>query len=250
MEEEELQRKLRERPPKPKRFYKEVAVGEAGEGGKAGWRVLLDGRAVLTPMRQPMTLPSSALAEGVAAEWQAQEREIDAVSMPLTALACTALDRAGPQRSELESQLAAYGGNDLVCYWAEHPEPLVARQRSLWQPLLDWCRMRYDAELEVCQGILHREQPERSRAALAGAVAALDPFRLAALSSAVGVSGSLVIGLALIEERLDAEGAFDAAELDASYQIELWGEDSDASARRAAVRRDLEAVSQFLHLLK
>ncbi len=247
MEEEELQRKLREKPPKPRRFYKEVSVGDPGEGG---WRVLLDGRSVLTPMRQAMTLPSSALAEAVAGEWRAQEREIDASTMPLTALACTALDRAGPQRAELETQLAAYGGNDLLCYWAEHPEPLVARQRALWQPLLDWCRERYDAHLEVCGGILHREQPERSRAALAEAVAALDPFRLAALSSAVGVSGSLVIGLALVEERLDAEAAFEAAELDASYQIELWGEDSDATARRAAVRRDLEAVSQFLHLLK
>ncbi len=246
-DEKALEDKLRERRAKPKRFYKEASAAPAEEGG---WSVLLDGRAVRSPSKRRLVVPSEALARAIAAEWDAQAEEIDAAAMPLTALACTALDRAGPQREEVVEQLLAYGGNDLLCYWAEHPRELVARQEQLWQPLLEWVRERYDAHLEVCRGIIHKEQPARSREALAKAVEGLDDYRLAALSSAVSVSGSLVVALALVDGRLEAGEAFDAAELDASYQIERWGEDAEASARRGGVRRDLVAVSEFLHLLK
>ena len=246
MTDETLEKKLRETRRKPKRFYKAAAAGQTAEG----WTVLLDGRTLRSPMKQPVILPNAALAEALAEEWESQSEEIDAATMPLTALACTALDRAGPQRRDLEAQLLAYGGNDLLCYWAEHPETLIERQRTLWKPLLDWCKGRYGAELKVVAGVLPCEQPPQSREALARAVADLDPFRLAALSTAVGVSGSLVIALALVEGHLGAEAAFEAAELDANHQIELWGEDFEASARREAIMRDLRAVSQFLHLLK
>ncbi|MEJ1994217.1 MAG: ATP12 family protein [Limibacillus sp.] len=246
MTDETLEKKLREARRKPKRFYKTATAGETPDG----WVVLLDGRALRSPMKQPVILPSAALAEALAEEWDAQSEEIDAAAMPLTALACTALDRAGPQRRDLEAQLLAYGGNDLLCYWAEHPENLIERQRAVWQPVLDWCKDRYGAEMNVVAGILPCEQPPESREALARAVADLDAFRLAALSTAVGVSGSLLIALALVEGHLDAEAAFEAAELDASHQIELWGEDFEASVRREAVMRDLRAVAQFLHLLK
>jgi chaperone required for assembly of F1-ATPase len=243
---EEVQRKLREKRKRAMRFYKQATVGESA----GGYSVLLDGRPFRSPMKQPVVLPSAALAGAMAAEWEAQGAEILPESMPLTALACTALDRAGPQRGELEEQLLSYGGNDLLCYWADHPAALVERQRALWKPLLDWCRERHGARLEVRQGILHSPQPAAALAALKQALSELDPFRLAALSSACGASGSLVIALALLEGRLDAENAFAAAELDSSFQIERWGEDAEAAARRSGVRRDLAAVEEFLALLK
>ena len=73
---------------------------------------------------------------------------------------------------------------------------------------------------------------------------------LTALASAVKASGSLVIGLALSHGRLDPDGAFEAAELHETYQIEAWGENAEATKRRATVRRDLETAARFLVLLR
>ena len=56
------------RPQLRRRFYERAEVGE-GEGGFA---VLLDGRPVKTPARRPLAAPTLALAEALAAEWQAQ----------------------------------------------------------------------------------------------------------------------------------------------------------------------------------
>ena len=92
-------------------------------------------------------------------------------------------------------------------------------------------------------------QPPESLTALRHAVETLDDLALTALSVAVSAAGSLVIGLALLRGRLDPEAAFEAAELDASYQIELWGEDPEATRRRAICRADLFAAARFAGLI-
>jgi chaperone required for assembly of F1-ATPase len=169
--------------------------------------------------------------------------------MPLTRVAASALDLVRPQRARVIAELVAYAETELVCHRADSPARLVARQDAVWQPLLDWLHARFDAPLAITHGVLAHKQPETSLATLTRALERLDDFRLAALSLAATASGSLVIGLALIDGHLGAKAAFDAAELDATYQIEEWGEDSEATARRAEVREDMETAARFIALL-
>lgn len=228
-----------------KRVYKQAGTAEVAEG----FEVRLDGRTLRTPGRAALVLPSAALAEAIAAEWQAQEEAVRPDTMPLMSLACTALDRIGPQRDGIVDEILRFAETDLLCYRAEKPPELVQRQSETWQPLLDWAAQELDAPLQSTSGILAVAQPAESLVALRRAVEVLDDFALAALSLAVAAAGSLVIGLALLRGRLDPEGAFAAAELDASYQIELWGEDPEATRRRAVCRADLEAAARLGELL-
>ncbi len=73
---------------------------------------------------------------------------------------------------------------------------------------------------------------------------------LAALHLATAACGSLVIALALVEGRIDAETAFAASQLDESFQIEFWGEDAEQAQRRQALAADIGAAAQFLALLR
>ena len=228
-----------------KRFYEQAEAGETADG----FQVLLDGRPVRTPAKAAMALPTRALAEAVAAEWRAQETEIRPPTMPLTQLASTTLDLTIRQREAVIDQLAAYAGTDLVCYRVDHPPELVAREGQAWQPLLDWAALRHDAALLAVSGIMPREQPEGARRALRAAVAAVDDWTLTALQTTVTACGSLVIGLALIEGRIDAAGAFEASQLHESYQIERWGEDHESTRHRAALRADIADVRRFAELL-
>ncbi len=142
-----------------------------------------------------------------------------------------------------------YAETELLCHRAPEPDALIARQAAVWQPLLDWLALRFDAPLTVTSGIHVRPHPPDSLAALRRELERSDDWRLAGLAITTGVAGSLVIGLALAEGRLDAGGAFEAAELDASFQIERWGEDAEAMARRAEIQAELAAVATFLRLL-
>src|SRR3546814_223898 len=145
--------------------------------------------------------------------------------MPLTGLANAAIDRIAGGPASFAAGLARYGENDLLCYRAESPPDLVARQAASWDPLLDWARRRYDVHFEVTTGIIHRPQPEATIARLADAVAARAPFELAGLSPIVTVSGSLIAALALFEGAVGADSVWAAAQVDEAWQAEQWGED-------------------------
>jgi chaperone required for assembly of F1-ATPase len=229
-----------------KRFYKK-AEPVLRPGAHA---IALDGRPVETPGKRELTVPSGALAAAIAEEWNAQADEVRPATMPLTRLAATALDRVATEREAVVEQTAKYAGTDLLCYRAAHPPALAARQQAVWQPLIDWAVLRFDAPLAVTTGVIPRIQAETSLRAFAAAVAKLDDFMLTALHSATAASGSLVIGLALLEGRIDADEAFAASQFDESFQIEAWGEDSEQAERRRALAADIEAAARFTALLR
>ncbi|HEX8444494.1 MAG TPA: ATP12 family protein [Allosphingosinicella sp.] len=224
-----------------KRFYREATAART----ESGWEIRLDDRPVKTPARRPLRLPTAALAEAVADEWRAQGDKVDPRSMPLTGLANAAIDRIAPDPQAFARGLASYGESDLLCYRADGPEPLVRRQGGAWDPLLAWARNRFDIDFEVTTGVIHCPQPERTVEQLARAVSARDPFRLAALSPIVTISGSLIIALALDEQAVDLDTAWLAATVDEAWQAEQWGEDAEATVRMEARRWEFEDAHRF-----
>ena len=229
-----------------KRFYKEVSVARTD----AGHEVRLDGRPLRTPAKAPLVLPQAGLMQVIAEEWDAQREDIKPADMPVTQLASTAIDRIPVQRAEIVRAVAAYAETDLLCYRADHPAELAERQKRVWQPLLDWAAVRYGAQLEVHTGIMPKPQPAEACALLARVVEGLDDMMLAGLQNATSALGSLVLALALMEGRVSAEEAYAAAQLDETFQIEQWGEDAEATARRAALKADILATRRFLDLVK
>ncbi len=228
-----------------KRFYKTVTA-ESVDGGHA---IRLDGRAVKTPARAELVLPTPSLTYAVIAEWDAQAEQIDPRSMPLTGLANAAIDRVAPDPKAFAATLAVYAETDLLCYRADSPSELVGSQAESWDPLLDWAQERYDVAFEIVEGIIHRAQPPETVARLAAALDAHGPFQLAALQPLITISGSLLIALALIEGEIDVESAFAAAHLDEIWQVEQWGEDELARQARENKRADFKAAARFLALL-
>lgn len=224
-----------------RRFWTEVAV--IPEHG-----IALDGRPVRTPGRVELILPTPALAEAVAAEWRASGDTLDPAAMLLTGLANAATDRIAPDRLTFAAGLARFGETDLLCYRADGPEPLVARQAAGWDPVIAWARGRYDIRLETTTGIIHRAQPAATVARLGEAVAALDAWTLAALSPLVTLTGSLLLGLALLEGALTPDETWAAAHVDEDWQAEQWGEDQLATERRDLRRREFDAAVRFFSL--
>jgi chaperone required for assembly of F1-ATPase len=208
-----------------KRFWKEATV----EGCDGGFTVRLDGRAVKTPLRTPLVVPTLALAQAIADEWQAQEGKVKPETMPCTRTANSALDKVAPQFDEVAGLLLAYGASDLLCYRAANPAALTARQAEAWDPLLQWAREALRAPLVVTTGVMPVEQPAESMAALRALVWRQTPFQLAAFHDLVAISGSLVLALAVTEGRLTVEQAWTLSRQDETWQAEHWGEDEEAA---------------------
>ena len=233
-----------EKPRLPKRFYKKAEAGTREEGHV----ILLDGRTVKTPSKRVLAVPGRALAEAIAGEWEAQGPDINPRVMWLTRLANTAIDLVEPRRAKVIAEIVNFAGSDLVCYRADHPQALAARQAALWDPLLGWAAEQ-GIRLRPTTGVLHITQDESSLAAYQRVVETFDPFRIAGLHNAVTLTGSAVIGLAVALGRLTPEEAFDIAYVDENWQMELSGEDEEERARLDARRSDLLETARFIRLL-
>ncbi|HEY3638005.1 MAG TPA: ATP12 family protein [Rhizomicrobium sp.] len=228
-----------------KRFYKEVSVAEQ-DGGHV---VLLDNKPLKTLQGAMLRVPSRGLAEAIAEEWRGQGEHLDRNSMMLTGIANGAVDRAGTERGQVIEQILGFGRSDLICYRASEPEALKARQAALWDPLLDWARTKHGLRLMADAGISYIEQPIDAIVRMQELVSGLDDFTLAPFELASALTGSFVIGLALVEGHILAEQAFSAALADEIFQAEKWGDDAEAAARRARLRAELDAVARFVRLL-
>ncbi|MDH2327379.1 ATP12 family protein [Cereibacter sp. SYSU M97828] len=226
-----------------KRFWKDATVTEA----HGGFSILLDGRGVKTPAKTPLTVPTRALAEAMAAEWQAQEGTIRPDTMPLTRAANSAIDKVVPLFDAVVGEVAGFGASDLLCYRGEGE--LAGRQRA-WDALLDWSRDDLGAPLHVTTGIVPVDQPVDSVATLRAHVAALGPFELVALHDLVAISGSLVLGLAVHRGRISAAEAFALSRIDEAWQAEKWGVDEDAAEADEKRLQAFLTADRFLALCR
>lgn len=233
-----------------KRFWDTASVEAVADG----YAVLLDGKPMHLPGGAVLRVLSRRLADAIADEWQAaggaKGGEMSFAETPLTRIAGTAEERIAPDPQATIDAIAAYAESDLLCYRAENSAPLVQRQAKQWQPWLDWAALTFDAPLKVTSGIAYVQQAPGSLRALRGALGTYDPVTLAALGIAVPLLGSLVLGLAMAEHQIDAKTAYELGALDELFQVEFWGEDAEATARRSAIAADLVVAGRLMELVR
>ncbi len=222
---------------KAKRFWTEACVRKETDG----YGIALDARPVKTPAKRTLIVPTRGFAEAVAAEWNAQDEQIDPTKMPFTRTANAAIDKVSHQHGEVAEMLAAYGDSDLLCYRADYPEALVARQAATWDPILDWAAETLGARLEARSGVMHVPQDPIILERLSHRVHGLSAFELAGFHDLVSLSGSLILAFATTQELHNPKAIWDISRLDEIWQAEEWGKDDEAEAA-AAVKEQA-----FLH---
>jgi chaperone required for assembly of F1-ATPase len=230
---------------RPRRFYREVGINRLATGQ---WQVRLDHKPAATPAGKKLHLPNERLAEAIAGEWRSQSEEIHPETLGLNRLANTAIDRIESDRQSAVAEILKFAGSDLLCFRASGPDLLVTRQSAVWDPLLDWATEHYKINLETVCGITPIRQPVEDFATLESFLLQLDDFALAALVAAANILGSAVLALALMDKRLDPQEALAAAELDAAYQAEFWGEDPEVTSGNRKKSIEIELISRFMAL--
>lgn len=228
---------------RPRRFYRDVTVEEA----PGGFRVCLDGETIPTPLDAPLSVPTRRVADAIAAEWAGQGEYLDAASLPLTRLANTAIDRAaGNRRNDIVEEIIHFARFDLVCFRAGRPPGLVERQSVHWDPVLSWANTTFALDLTIARGDLAHRQDEACISRLSEVVMAMDEFSLAAMQTITTLTGSALLALQLAHGAIGGDAAWLAAHVDEDWQMEHWGADAEAAARRGIQRAEFDAAVLFL----
>ncbi|WP_117191076.1 ATP12 family chaperone protein [Rhizobium terrae] len=233
--------------PLPKRFYTEVSVAE-GEGGHA---IQLDGKPVRTPARNGLVAPTARLAELIRDEWANQVDVIDPGTMPVTRLVNTAIDGIAPDTQPVFEDILRFSSSDMLCYRAEGPANLVARQNERWDPIIDWAASTLGARFILIEGIMPQEQPKEAIAAFAVTLRKYDTaIELAVLHTVTTLTGSAILALAFAEGRITGEEAWTLAHLDEDWTNEHWGTDAEAEHRRAKRHDEMQAATAVFLALR
>jgi chaperone required for assembly of F1-ATPase len=233
------------RPPLRRRFYRTATVGRAEDG----FPLLLDGRPARTPAGGRLSAPAEAVAQAIAAEWEAQADAIDPARMPLTRLANSIIDGVEAKTAEVAEEIAKYLRSDLLFYRALEPAGLVERQARHWDPVIAWAGEGLGAAFLVTQGTVFIEQAPGALLAARAAIPT-EPWRLGAVSSMTNLTGSALLALALAAGRLSAEAAWEAAHVDEDWNMEQWGRDALALERREYRWREMRAAAALIELLR
>lgn len=228
-----------------KRFYKDVAVVEEADG----FQLHLDGRAVRTPAKRPLVAPKRAIAEAIAAEWDAQQASIDTATMPLTRLANSVIDGVTDRAGEVRDDIAAYFGTDLLFYRADGPDRLIARQTEHWDPVVRWAADEFGARFVLAEGIVHAKQPDRALEAARNALPS-DVWTIGALHSITTLTGSALLALALMNGFRDAPAVWTAAHVDEDWNFEKWGADEGVIHRRNMRETELRAADLVMKAMR
>jgi len=232
------------RTPRRKRFYKEAGIAPAD----GGFAVTLDGKPIRTPSGRQVVAPVGAIAEAIAAEWNAQVETINPLTMPLTRFA-NSVAEVGDRVDAVAEDVANYLGTDLLFYRAGHPEALVAREAAHWDPVLAWAANDLGANFILSEGVVHVAQPAQAINAARG-VFPSDPWAVAALHVVTTLTGSALLALALLHGVRDPDQVWAAAHVDEDWNAEKWGVDEEVAARRAARLVDYTAAVTILKAIK
>ena len=211
---------------KQKRFWKNVRIVSS----ETGYFIKLDNKILKTPAKKQMKLPTEALAKKVASEWDEQVEEIDPTTMPFTKSSNAALDKVSEQFAEVSSLLVEYGDTDLLYYRADSPPELQKRQKAGWDPILKWAENTIKVQINYGTGIVYIPQNAKLFSETRRKINKLSIFQLTAFYDMVSITGSFILGLAIIKGRLSAEEAYQLSRIDEQWQLEQWGEDEEAQA--------------------
>ncbi len=228
---------------KAKRFWKEVSVKQT----KTGYQVNLDNRELLTPLKNPLKIPTQQLANEIAREWQEVESEIIPENMPFTKRANSAIEYIGTQREGVEADLSSYVNSDLICYRAEGPTDLVALQLQ-WDQWIAWVQ-RFGIDLKVTAGVMPIQQPVKNEENALKWLRKWNDFQLSAIYDFITLTGSFAIGAAIAENAVTPQKGYELSTLDEVFQEQIWGADEDARESRIKVKLSLNSAFAYFKLL-
>ncbi len=213
---------------KIKRFYSDVDI----DGDENGFQITLDKRPIKSAGQQILQLPNEKMAEQLANEWRQQKEFIDFTNMPVMRFASAVRDNIIPRPNEARAEILKYAHSDLLCYRVSEPDSLIKQQTSLWDPVLRQFKDELNIEFVTSTGIQYVEQAGESMKRIEALIAPFESYQLGAVHLLTVLTGSAILAIALRNDWLTVEAAWQCAHLDEDFQAEHWGEDDEAILRR------------------
>ncbi|MEM7197554.1 MAG: ATP12 family protein [Pseudomonadota bacterium] len=188
-----------------------------------GYVLEKSGKPLRLSNNNPAVIADYYWAKQVADEWRSAKTNAALYVMPVSYFVLGSLSLTDDTIVKIRTQILDYADTDLLWYWAREETDLWSMQMREWAPWQRWAEQHFGVSLVTGDGF-DITQPQAYHDALAIAVSTLDVLRLCAVQEVVSLTGSLVLGLAALQQACKAEELWDTAHLEARFQRLRWGE--------------------------
>ena len=201
------------------------------EQGKNMFLIYLDEVCLKSDKGHKLVL-SEQLANEVVREWSADGKLSAIKNSFFTKFCFSATDITKKEREAVFGGLVEYGNCDPICYIASEPTKLHLKQEYLYSPLIDWAEKFFSIRLNRGTGLLFIEQPPLNAGIIKKYLEEFDNFHLTAIHELTKSLGSLFTCLALYKNMVSPELAWEIANVEDNFRIEVWGEVEEETQKR------------------
>jgi chaperone required for assembly of F1-ATPase len=234
-----------------KRFYKNVTVQTVGTHNDTEYALKLDDKPIKTPMKNDFIIPNKKLADMIFTEWNNVTDDIMPDMMPMTGYMNSVIDNITHKRPDMNAMIAAYIENDGLCYFAnrESDVELYAQQMEERMAVIDDFNEIYDLDIVITDNIMPIKQSSQVIHFAKDYVSALDDMAFAFFYQIVTLTGSFILGVAIMDNRLHKDIAWNLSRDEENMNIKRWGEDSLQTEKRAFADKQWHNAFVYLSAL-
>ena len=195
---------------------------------KGKYLLNINNKSLKTPDGNIIELPSMKLAKILLKDYESNFKSKPLNIVRPIKITNTAIDKIKPNNIFYINEITDNLNNDMICYFANSPLELVDLQNKEWLPLINYMESSYNIELIYTSKLFSINQKPDSLLKLKNILNEINIFKLSAIYTLSQITKSIIISLALVNNKISAKKAFENSNLEELYQISKWGKDEEA----------------------
>tara|TARA_Y100001970_G_scaffold287284_1_gene411581 strand:- start:532 stop:1230 length:699 start_codon:yes stop_codon:yes gene_type:complete len=212
---------------------------------KGKYLLNINNKSLKTPDGNIIELPSMKLAKILLKDYESSFKSRSLNIVRPIKITNTAIDKIKPNNIFYINEITENLNNDMICYFANSPVELVDLQNKEWLPLINYMESSYNIELIYTSKLFSINQKPDSLLKLKNILNEINIFKLSAIYTLSQITKSIIISLALVNNKISAKKAFENSNLEELYQISKWGKDEEAFDRLNTIKVDIRNIKKY-----
>ena len=212
---------------------------------KGKYLLNINNKSLKTPDGNIIELPSMKLAKILLKDYESSFKSRSLNIVRPIKITNTAIDKIKPNNIFYINEITDNLNNDMICYFANSPVELVDLQNKEWLPLINYMESSYNIELIYTSKLFSINQKPDSLLKLKNILNEINIFKLSAIYTLSQITKSIIISLALVNNKISAKKAFENSNLEELYQISKWGKDEEAFDRLNTIKVDIRNIKKY-----
>ena len=209
------------------------------------YQLNINNKSLKTPDGNIIELPSMKLAKLLLKDYESSFNSKSLNIVRPIKITNTAIDKIKPNNIFYINEITNNLNNDMICYFANSPIELVDLQNKEWLPLINYMESSYNIELIYTSKLFSINQKPDSLLKLKNILNEINIFKLSAIYTLSQITKSIIISLALVNNKISAKKAFENSNLEELYQISKWGKDEEAFDRLNTIKVDIRNIKKY-----